>query len=766
MTNHITQSVTHIRHHHPYCGIMILGDFNQLPDHRIKSQLHLKQIVQKPTRGNAILDKLFTNMTEFYSDAVVSAPVGRSDHDVVITYPGQGQSYHKGQIKSFTTRVNGQNERAMFAHQLQQIKWESLYHTDPVADKEAFFTSAIQNLYEVHFPVKEIKLHEKDKPWITEQYKNLIFRRQRAKEQGDMITYRSLRNQINRMTPTLRAKFYNNKIKHLKRENNKRWWNDIKPFIGIKSKNNTPLKQLAEQECEGNMGKLVENINDFFKSVTDTLEPITEEHPIFQSECEIPNDFIIHVDEMEKRLNKMKRNKAGGPDGLPAWIFKEFSHILAGPLASIANATIRQGTHPRAWKVSDTVPVPKVTTPSSIQSDLRPISLTPIPSKIVEYFPCKWIYDMIQNSIDPNQYGGVRDSSTTLALIHLIDFVARETDKQKTHVRLMLYDFSKAFDLVDHNIVIRKLQEIGVPDFLVKWVASFLLHRNQRVKIGQHFSPYATLNAGCPQGTLVGPLVFIVHINDLKFPNNILSIKYIDDTSVANASKDPEAQTTQNSANHFSQWSNDNNMKNNARKTKEMIYCFAKEEPNFEPICINGVDIERVKVAKLLGVMISDDLKWNTHIEEIIKKANSRLFFLTLLKNADPPKQDLIDTYTSLIRPLLEYACPVWHTSLPQYLHDDIECVQKRALIIICGYAPYEENLACANLLTLRERRENICRKMFRDMCNPNHKLHHLLPKPRNVSQSLRTVKPLEAPFSRTNRYRDSFIPYAIRNYQ
>ena len=569
MTNHITQSVAHIKRQHPYCGIMILGDFNQLPDHRIKHQLHLKQIVSQATRGTATLDKLFTNMSEFYTDTIVSAPVGKSDHNVVISYPHHSLSYNKGQVRSITTRVKGPNERAMFGYHLQKVKWETLYQTDPVEEKESFFTNAIRELYELHFPSKVIKLHDKDKPWVTENYKNLIFRRQRAKQMGDMTTFRELRNQINNTTPTLKSKYYNHKIKHLKKENNRKWWRDIKPLIGIKVKDDTPMRKLAENECGGDVDQLVENINGFFKSVTDQLEPITEEHQVMQMNCHVPSEYTITISDMEKRLNKIKSNKAGGPDGLPAWIFREYSHILAAPLASIANACIRQGTHPRAWKIADTVPVPKVPVPSNIQSDLRPISLTPIPSKVVEYFPCKWIQELIKEQIDPNQYGGISESSTTLALIHLIDFLAKETDKLKTFVRLMLYDFSKAFDLVDHHIVIRKLQDIGVPDFLVKWVTSFLLQRQQRVKIGQHVSSCVTLNAGCPQGTLVGPLVFVVHINDLRFPEKILSIKYIDDTSVANSSKNPQDNTTQNSANYFGEWTVENHMKNNAKKTQK-----------------------------------------------------------------------------------------------------------------------------------------------------------------------------------------------------
>ncbi len=140
------------------------------------------------------------------------------------------------------------------------------------------------------------------------------------------------------------------------------------------------------------MDKLVEDINVFFKSVSDPLDPISEDNPFLQQQCEVPSEYNIMVEAMEKRLSKVKCFKAGGPDELPAWIFHDFSHILTEPLASISNAAMRQGVHPNMWKLSNTVPVPKGNPSKSIQSDLRPISLTPIASKV----PCEWIYEYIK----------------------------------------------------------------------------------------------------------------------------------------------------------------------------------------------------------------------------------------------------------------------------------------------------------------------------------------------------------------------------------
>ncbi len=216
------------------------------------------------------------------------------------------------------------------------------------------------------------------------------------------------------------------------------------------------------------------------------------------------------------------------------------------------------------------------------------------------------------------------------------------------YAHVLLCDFSKAFDLVDHQLVLQKLSDLDIPPFLVKWAASFLLKRMQQVKIGSHVSTPVLLNARCPQGTLFGPLAFVPHINDLHFPDLAFGIKYVDDSLAAHSSKSPGDETIQVCADYMNDWSIENDIKNNAKITNDMIFCFARPEPNFILIYINGTEIEHMKEKKILGVILSDNLKWNAHIGEIVRKANKRLFFLRFLKNACPNREYLVVTYTSL----------------------------------------------------------------------------------------------------------------------
>ena len=172
----------------------------------------------------------------------------------------------------------------------------------------------------------------------------------------------------------------------------------------------------------------------------------------------------------------------------------------------------------------------------------------------------------------------------------------------------------------------------------------------------------------------------------------------------------------QESVDVASKWTEENYMKLNNEKSKEMIISFANNG-NFRHtipnVKIDGIDVEQVDHAKLLGVTISHDLYWNMHVENILKKAGKRLYMVYQLKRAGISQSDLVTVYLSVIRPVLEYACPVWHTNLQQYLSDNIETIQKRALSCIFRGASYLEILSIMGLQTLKDRRDCINKKIF-----------------------------------------------------
>ena len=469
-----------------------------------------------------------------------------------------------------------------------------------------------------------------------------------------------------------------------------------------------------------------------------------------------------------------RRTESRNHTAEPAWHtvgqcrkWGETNHVTKKCRHDVAVTCFTCGKLRDLWKTATVVPVPKKHPPGSLENDIRPISLTPILAKAFEGIVLNWVDDVITPQIDERQFGGLAGTGTTDALVEMFHSWCEATDKPDSFVRVLLVDYSKAFDHINHELLITKLCDMGLPPHLVRWMAAFLIDRQQSVKIGDTVSNIGYPNGGVPQGTLSGPKNFLVQINDLQTPCPIF--KYVDDSTVFDVCNNTSVPMLQESADVITDWSRRNDMRINARKTKEMIICFCRNDnhvASIPRIVVDDNDIERVTQARVLGVTLSSDLSWNAHVDTIVSKARKRVFTIYQLKRAGIRQCDLLRVYVSVIRPVLEYACPVWHTSLPMYLSDHIETIQKRCLrTIFPGYS-YDEARSISNLPTLFERRTKLCQSYFRKMQNADHKLHKLLPKQCSIPYGLRTYNTLPVPLARTDRFRRSLIPWGLANWQ
>ena len=317
------------------------------------------------------------------------------------------------------------------------------------------------------------------------------------------------------------------------------------------------------------------------------------------------------------------------------------------------------------WKCVDVCAIPKVNPPSSIQKDLRPISLTPVVSKVMEEFIYKWVLDIVRPQLHWDQFGALQGSSTVDALVYFMHQLYSTTDKAGAHLRAVLVDYQKAFDHLDHKIIITKLQHLQVPDIIVEWIASFLSGRMQRVKLGNYMSEFVHIKGGVPQGTKLGPLLFLCMIDDLQVEAPCESLKFVDDTTLLESlpAKDSVSHL-QATLDSLMAWTNKNNMNLNPSKTKELRINFSKQPLDPTNLLVKQEPVVCVKTAKLLGVTISADLKWNCHINNIVKKASQRIYYLTVLKRFGASSEHLLHVYKTVIRPIVEYACQCWHPGL------------------------------------------------------------------------------------------------------
>ena len=406
--------------------------------------------------------------------------------------------------------------------------------------------------------------------------------------------------------------------------------------------------------------------------------------------------------------------------------------------------------YPKKWKIEHQIALPKCTPPSDL-SDLRNIAKTSFFSKVYESYIAEWIMAYVKPYLDPNQCG-VKGSSIIHYLVKFLHFIHETLDSRRPQaVIAACIDLSKAFNRVDHSIVIQDLFDMHSPPWLLKIVYSYLSGRSMQLTFKGACSGSKTLPGGTPQGALLGGLIFVIKFNGALMrpsiprnpslpPSESIKVKYMDDASVAasvdlkssliiDPSSRPRPLTYEQRTGHMLpvdmnplQWfihdiesfSANNNMQLNKLKTKAMMFTRAKKwafplELTFD----DGTNVETMSETTLLGVIVTNDLKWSKNTSFICLKARRKLWVIRRLMHLNLTQVELFDVYKKEVRSILVFAVPVWHSSITKKQSSQIETVQKLAFKLILGpaYSSYDSACAIFQTQTLKQRRLEICKR-------------------------------------------------------
>ena len=731
----------------------------------------LEQMVHFPTREKNTLDLILTTLPGQFQD--VHSPDKLSDHDIV-----------SGTLKIFIPPIK-KPRRKVYLYQkgdYESMRKDTLEfakekyfngHSDTRSVQENFdlLTSFIQDSADKHIPSKTSR-SVSSIPWITPEIRRKIRRKNKTHAKAKKTGSSKLRSKFETLRREIKAEvrkqhdlYVNNLVGDVKA--NPR---DFYRYINSQKKDTQGIPPLKRKNGKGVAQSDLEKAEEFNGQFTDVFSK--NEHtqvPLLDRSAPFMNDIAVSKDGVIKLLKGLNPSKALGPDELHPRVLKELATELGPVFAHLFQQSIDTGEIPKEWSLANICPLFKKSD-RSLACNYRPVSLTCVPCKLLEHIVCSNIMAHLDEYklLSDRQHAFRKGHSCETQLTTVINDWAKILDN-RGQVDTFILDFEKAFDTPPHELLKSKLFRYGIGGKTLKWIDSFLCFRQQRVVVNGVKSDWAPVLSGVPQGTVLGPLLFSLYINDISSDIESEIRLFADDCVCYREIKDEkDTMKLQRDIDRLGSWARKWGMRFQPVKCNMMQLTRKRIKKIHASYTLEGTNLENVESIKYLGVTITSDLRWNTHVSNVCTKANRTLGFLR--RNLYSCPQEVKEAaYKGLVRPVLDYSSSVWDPP-GVVLQEELESVQKRAARFVTGNYNYETGSMTGILGQLKweslkkRRKDNRLILLYKGLKGKaSVPTDDLIPKTRRCRNQHSMA--FQTPIANTDVYKGSFFPQTIRDW-
>lgn len=730
----------------------------------------LSQYVKEPTRNDNILDLLFCNSPSFVN-SVVTIP-GISDHHAIVA-----------SIRTKTKRQKSNASRRVFLFEKGDYSniskalrdhlpvFECLAEDSDVHKLWSLFKSKLLDLVEKYIPsIDSTRLKKRKKPWMTSAILRLRKRRRRAfirykrtKSDTHLQKLSEITHEYDLNVRSAKAQYFE-KLSDCMKTNSKLFWKYIKNCgsdpVGISEivQNGQVISDDAEKAtC----------LNNYFQSVF--LAKCSYQSISYTSGVPEMPPVEFSVSGIETLLQNIDETKASGPDGISPRVLKRCAQAISPYLYLIYTQSLATSVLPDDWKVAHVVPIHKGG-PKKDVSNYRPISLTSILCKIIEHVFYSQIVSHLNanNLIISEQHGFCKGLSCTTQLAEFFHELVSGIDERRQTDCIFL-DFRKAFDTVSHSLLLQKLKIFNLDSTVIRWIESYLSQRRQCVVLNGKQSDYVDVTSGVPQGSVLGPLLFLIYINDISSQITSRIRLFADDCVLYRSiTSEHDAEQLQSDLVRVENWCCKWKMNLNPKKCVHLSFTRSKKKIDTQ-YSINNDFIKTECTYKYLGVILSNDCSWNAQVDDVVLRAGRALNFIQ--RNLKCSETNLKKTaYLTCVRPILEYACVVWDPA-QKYLIEKLEKIQNRAARFVLGR--YGQKDSCTDMKRelnwelLSARRNKLKLKFLFSIFNGRLGINKddYLKQPHYISSRTDHCFKIREYRARTNMYANSFFVKTIQQW-